>query len=147
MKNYLVLVLLTLLGCQTQKINPDNLPKDIALKPNNNISQAEDTEVLRQKIKAIEQQIAAISCTDSSMWTFSPIGAKACGGPSSYIAYPKIATKDILPKIEEFTALQDAYNKKYHIMSNCMMVMPPSDIICENGKAVLISSSASQEAQ
>lgn len=140
MKN-LVLVLtaaISLSAC-TSKNNADtaNLPKDISLKPDNSVAQNKDREQLSAMIKDIESIVAAQSCSDVSQWSFAPVGAKPCGGPSSYIAYPKELESDILARIDQFTQAQIAFNSKYQLMSDCRMVMPPAAIACVDGKAVL----------
>ena len=92
-------------------------------------------------IREIEALIALEPCTDPAQMKLAAIGAKPCGGPSSYIAYPSKLEAQILPKIEHFTQMQSAFNKKYNLMSDCSMVMPPAGIRCENGKAVLVRDS------
>ncbi len=150
MKNILILgiAVLTLTSCGSKKAaNSETLPKDISLKPDNLLSQQQDKEQLSLAIKEIDSLIANESCTDASDWNFAAIGAKPCGGPSSYIAYPKKSEAEILPKIERFTAMQAAFNTKYKLMSDCMLVQPPSGIRCENGKAVLESLGSNVELQ
>ncbi len=150
MKNILILgiTILTLTSCGSKKAaNSETLPKDIALKPDNILSQQEDKEQLSIAIKEIDSLIANETCTVASDWSFAAIGAKPCGGPSSYIAYPNKSEAEILPKIERFTAMQSAFNTKYKLMSDCMVVQPPSGIRCENGKAVLESSGSNVEVQ
>ena len=138
---YIPLVIFTLFSCKAKKADkePGTLPKDISLKPENNYSQQLDRERLAVLVKEIDSLAGSEVCTDAAEWRSSPIGAKPCGGPSSYIAYPKKLEAEILPKIQEFTALQDSFNKKYRLMSDCMMVPEPSEIRCEEGKAILIS--------
>ncbi|MCQ4035431.1 hypothetical protein [Kaistella montana] len=142
MKNLLIIgfATLSLAACQSNKtaVEPETLPKDIALKPDNNLSQQQDKEKLTQLIKEIETMATAQTCTNASDWKFTAIGSKPCGGPSSYIAYPAQLEETILPKIQNFTELQSAFNKKYGLISDCAMVMPPTGIVCENGKAVLV---------
>jgi len=139
---YIPLVIFTLFSCKAKKADkePETLPKDIALKPENNYSQQLDRERLAVLVKEIDSLAGSEVCTDAAEWRSSPIGAKPCGGPSSYIAYPIKMEDEILAKIKEFTAQQDAFNKKYQLMSDCAMVPPPAGIRCENGKAVLIKS-------
>lgn len=140
MKYYLILAatILTLAACATKQASKtENLPKDISLKPENNLAQQQDREMLSAMMKDIEAQIARVTCTDASKWKFTPIGAKACGGPSAYIAYPTEFEDELLPRIETYTQMQRAFNMKYQLMSDCRMVLPPSGITCENGKAVL----------
>lgn len=142
MKNTLLLLfaLFLLSACTAKKgvENPDNLPKDISLKPENNLSQQQDQDQLRVMMKEITLLLDNESCTDIAEWDFTAIGAKPCGGPSSYIAYPKKLATEILPKINELSARQEAFNKKYRLMSDCMVVLPPVEIKCEEGKVVLV---------
>lgn len=151
MKNFLMVAVavFTLANCKSKEATAKTtLPKDISLKPDNALGQQEDHEKLSALIKEIEKQTSAETCTDAAAWRISPIGEKPCGGPSSYIAYPISLEDEILPKITNFTQMQSAFNKKYHLVSDCMMVQPPSGIKCEEGKAVLISgNSTSSEVQ
>ena len=142
MKNLFIIsiALFSLASCKAKKSaeNTDNLPKDISLKPENNMFQQEDQQALSALIKEVDAIIAKEPCTDPAEWKFTAIGSKPCGGPSSYIAYPVKLEDEILPRIERFTAMQSAFNKKYNLMSDCAVVLPPSEIRCENGKAVLV---------
>lgn len=143
----IIFAALSLASCKTKSVDPETLPKDISLKPENNLSQQEDREVLSTMVKEIEV-MASLPCSDVSTWKFAPIGSKPCGGPTSYIAYPVIREKEILAKIEAFTAKQKAFNEKYQLMSDCRMIMPPTEIKCVDGKAVLVNgNSAVSEAQ
>jgi hypothetical protein len=131
---------LTLVSCNTAKNANANLPKDIAERPADENSQKYDQAQL-DKIKAsIETEISKEKCADANEWTFAPMGAKACGGPQSYVAYPKKLEATILPKINDYTEKVKAFNQKYNIMSDCMMIMPPTSIKCVNGKAELVNS-------
>lgn len=134
----IIFAALSLTACKTKNVDPETLPKDISLKPENNLSQQADREVLNAMVKEIEL-MASLPCTDVSAWKAAPIGAKPCGGPSSYIAYPVSREKEILAKIETFNQKQRAFNEKYQLMSDCMMVMPPTEIKCVDGKAVLVN--------
>lgn len=66
------------------------------------------------------------------------MGAKACGGPVSYIAYPKKIEVSILRKIENYTQTMSEFNKKYGITSDCMMAAEPTGVKCQAEKAVLV---------
>ena len=150
MKNILIIAIsvLTLASCQSKKvIDPETLPKDISQKPDNNISQQSDREKLSSLIKEIEKLANSETCNDVADWNFAAIGSKPCGGPSSYIAYPKKIEDEIVPKITNFTQMQSAFNTKYGLVSDCMMVMPPSGIRCVDGKAVLVSGNSALESQ
>lgn len=131
---------LFMVSCSSTKTPEANLPKDISERPADENSQKYDQAQLDKMRASIESEILKEKCTDVANWTFSPIGAKACGGPQSYIAYPKDRESDMLPKINEYTEKVKAFNQKYGITSDCMMVNEPSGIKCNNGKAELINS-------
>lgn len=143
MKNILIftLAVFSLSACNSKKAleNSEDLPKDIALKPENNLSQQQDKDRLTLVIKKIDSLAQSQTCSDAADFTFTAIGAKPCGGPSSYIAYPKKLESEILPEIQKFTAMQSEFNKKYNLMSDCSMVPEPTGINCVEGKAVLVN--------
>lgn len=146
MKNFLLIAiaLLSFNACQSKKSlgDVDTLPKDIALKPDNLILQQEQKLAMSALIKEIESSIQTVTCDDAADWEFTAIGAKPCGGPSSYIAYPKKLAGEILPKVADLTAKQMAFNKKYGMMSDCHFVPEPTGIECRDGKAVLVKGSS-----
>lgn len=151
MKHLLIIAisLLTLTSCLSKKklMDEETLPKDISQKPHIHNSQEDDQLQMKNLIKEIDSIISAEPCTDAANWKFTAIGAKACGGPSSYIAYPIQLEDEILSKVTQFTSMQSAFNIKYGLMSDCAMVLPPAEIICENGKAVLLSGNQEPENQ
>ena len=142
MKNFFLIAssILLLTGCTSKKSleNVDTLPKDIALKPDNLILQQDEKQAMSALIKDIDSLIQTETCSDVADWEFTAIGAKPCGGPSSYIAYPKKLAAEILPKVAEMTAKQMEFNKKYGLISDCSIVPEPTGITCEEGKAVLM---------
>lgn len=115
-----------------------NLPKDISERPADESSKKYDEANLDKLKSMIESEIAKEKCTTASEWTFAPIGAKACGGPVSYIAYPKKLEASILRKIESYTQTMSEFNKKYGITSDCMMAAEPTGVKCQGEKAVLV---------
>ncbi len=144
MKNLLIVAIsiLTLSACSSKKngiSEEETLPKDIALKAAKNFTQEIEQEELSTLIKEIEATIAKETCSDPTDWKFTAIGSKPCGGPSSYIAYPIEIEDEILKKVSSFTSKQSSFNLKYGLMSDCAMVLPPAEIRCENGKAILIA--------
>ncbi|MCU7615226.1 hypothetical protein N0B16_12325 [Chryseobacterium sp. GMJ5] len=129
---------LTIISCKTANNDTSTLPKDIAERPVDESSQKYDEAALDKIKSGIESEIAKEKCTNAADWAFAPIGSKACGGPMSYIAYPKKHETSILSKIENYTQKMSEYNKKYSITSDCMMAAEPTSIKCDNGKAVLV---------
>ena len=82
-------------------------------------------------------------CTNDSDWKSVGLGVKACGGPVSYIAYSaKIDEAKFLEKVNLYNQKSTEYNKKYNLISDCMLVMPPEKIECVNGSPVFKYSSA-----
>ncbi|MDQ0478091.1 MULTISPECIES: hypothetical protein [Chryseobacterium] len=149
MKHLLIITisLLSLVSCSSKKrvTDVETLPKDIALKPEDHFSQQADQIEMKNLIKEIDSLISTEKCADAKDWKFTAIGSKACGGPSSYIAYPVKLEDQILPKVTQFTSMQSAFNLKYGLMSDCVMVLPPAEIRCENGKAVLTGNHSEKE--
>ncbi|WP_435523150.1 hypothetical protein [Chryseobacterium indoltheticum] len=115
-----------------------NLPVDIADRPADESSKKYDEANLDKLKSIIESEIAKEKCTAASEWTFAPMGTKACGGPVSYIAYPKKLEASVLGKIEYYTQTMSDFNKKYGITSDCMMIAEPTGLRCQGEKAVLV---------
>ncbi|WP_437920172.1 hypothetical protein [Sphingobacterium sp. LRF_L2] len=98
-----------------------------------------DEEHLMLLSERIDAYVKDVPCTGTEEWLFAAIGAKACGGPTHYIAYPKsIDVKAFLALVSKFTEAQKAFNKKYNAFSDCRFVSPPIRIDCVKGKPVLI---------
>lgn len=90
---------------------------------------------LRSEIQKISDQVA---CDNAADWRVVPIGAKACGGASGFIAYSiKIDTVDFLKKVDLYNNKQKAFNVKWGISSDCIALAGPKSITCENGKPKL----------
>ena len=129
----------TLSACSSKAaLDEETLPKDIALKPHDHFAQDEEQVQMKNLVKEIDSLISTETCTNAADWKFTAIGAKPCGGPSSYIAYPEKLEEEVLPKITQLTSMQSAFNIKYNLTSDCAVVMPPVEIRCENGKAILV---------
>lgn len=98
---------------------------------------------LATDLKVLEDQIVrlseSVSCTNSSEWKFTPMGAKPCGGPIRYIAYHQSVEKDFLELVNQYTEQQKQFNQKTGAMSDCALVSAPSSVTCEGGKAILIN--------
>lgn len=80
----------------------------------------------------------SISCNNSSDWSFTAYGTKACGGPQGYIAYSnQLNTVEFLQKVTEYTEAENQYNIKWGIVSTCDAIPVPVDVECVNGYPVL----------
>ncbi|WP_316734779.1 hypothetical protein [Pedobacter aquatilis] len=90
---------------------------------------------LRNELQKISDQVA---CTNASDWRIVPIGAKPCGGASSFIAYSiNIDAVEFLKKVEVYNNKQKAFNVKWGMSSDCAVIVGPKSITCENGKPKL----------
>nr|WP_314495009.1 hypothetical protein [uncultured Chryseobacterium sp.] len=132
-------VSITMFSCKSAQSNdPSEMPKDISERPADESSQKYDEAQLDKLKASIESMISKEKCTNAAEWSFSPLGTKACGGPVSYIAYPKKNEDIILPKIKEYAVKMSEFNKKYSITSDCMMPAEPTGVKCQGEKAILI---------
>lgn len=126
MKKIKLIWILVLVGICFSCVNDDEM------------SQEQEAQNLNRMFSEIESLALSESCNDSSNWTFTSIGSKACGGPVGYIAYSlNIDTELFLDKINEHKIAQQEFNKKWGIMSDCSLPSEPYRVECENGKAVL----------
>lgn len=82
-------------------------------------------------IVRLEDQAKAIAktsgCSTVSQCRTAPVGNRACGGPRYYIAYCSTATDSaaLFRKLDEIVAAENAYNRKYQLVSTCEFRMPP----------------------
>lgn len=128
----------------TQQTYPNNYSwRIVSLTENELVIKRElsDQEKDYRELMELFDEIYALStsvlCTDSSDWSFTAYGAKACGGPQGYIAYSKqIATVAFLEKVVQYTEAEKAYNIKRGIASTCDLPAQPSGIECQNGYPV-----------
>lgn len=97
----------------------------------------EDMLRLQQLRTELIELAESATCENSSEWDFIGIGAKACGGPSEYIAYPK-SISIFLDRATSYTEQSDAFNRKWDIISDCAIAPAPSGVVCEGGKAELL---------
>lgn len=134
----LFIVMITAHSCKSSSGDSSTLPKDISERPPDENSQKYDEAALERLKSEIEKEISKERCTKYTDWTFSPIGAKPCGGATGYMAYPKKIEQSILSKIENYNEKMIDYNKKYDVTSDCMMPPEPTSVRCENGKGILV---------
>lgn len=94
---------------------------------------------LEKKRQTLSDLSNSVICKDSTKWTFTPIGNKACGGPTEYMAYStQIDTVDFLDKVNTYTKAMREYNEKWGIFSTCDIPPPPIGVSCTDNKAVLV---------
>ncbi|SMO61907.1 hypothetical protein SAMN06265171_103294 [Chryseobacterium rhizoplanae] len=130
---------LTMVSCNTSKNTNTNLPVDIADRPADEDSQKYEQAQLDRLKASIESEVSGEKCTDASEWAFAPMGAKSCGGPQQYIAYPKKIEAAFLQRVNDYTEKVKTFNEKYNIMSDCVAITPPTSLKCIHGKIRLIT--------
>ncbi|WP_312822329.1 hypothetical protein [Epilithonimonas sp.] len=142
MKNllYLAIIATISLSCKST-INPDTLPKPLPQRPTENPENGNLTQQEAEEMQNLKSEILALSqsenCSNATDWKSVGLGVKACGGPVEYIAYSnKIDEAKFLEKVNLYNQKSTEYNKKYNLVSDCMLVMQPENIVCENGKPV-----------
>ncbi|PZU86725.1 MAG: hypothetical protein DI529_08405 [Chryseobacterium sp.] len=142
MKNLLFcLGIIALLSSCKSTINPDTLPKPLPQRPTENPDNGNLTQQEAEEMQNLKSEILALSqsekCTNAADWKSIGLGVKACGGPVEYIAYSnKINEAKFLEKVNLYNQKSADYNKKYNLVSDCMLVMQPESIVCENEKPV-----------
>ena len=105
----------------------------------NEISQEEDQQYLLDMFAEIEALANSEQCINASEWLITAIGAKACGGPTGYIAYSnKIDTTFFLQKVKEYTTAQDEFNKKWNVVSDCSIPQEPLSVTCVEGSPIFV---------
>jgi hypothetical protein len=91
-----------------------------------------DTVAARAKVAQLESDARALAktsgCSSASQCRTAPIGAKACGGPRTYVAYCAATTDSVAlyRKLGELSAAEKEYNKSTGMMSTCEFRLPPA---------------------
>jgi len=84
------------------------------------------------RVRELEQQARALARTDgcdqASQCATAPVGAKACGGPRTYLVYCRATTDEaaLLRALDELKRAEEEYNRAAGLASDCMFVTPPA---------------------
>jgi hypothetical protein len=128
MKKILTLFAVVLLF-QSFQCEDDTAPTD----------QSFDLVTLQQERQLILNYIATFSCNDASSCNSIAFGSKACGGPKEYLVFPSTVDLEYLTeKVNNYNAMENSYNIKYNVVSDCMGVMPPQNIGCVDGVCTVL---------
>ncbi|WP_308991582.1 hypothetical protein QLS71_006075 [Mariniflexile litorale] len=99
-------------------------------------SQQQDLSVSK---KAIEDLAATSICNETFTCKFIALGSKPCGGPWGYLVY---STSVNIEKLENmvlnYNKKESDFNKKWGVASDCMYLMPPTKVNCENNTCVAV---------
>jgi hypothetical protein len=96
-------------------------------------------EVEKKAIDKLKSEIVVLAessiCSEDNDCNFVGLGSKPCGGHWEYLVYSNsIDTIKFLAKVEDCNRLENEFNQKWGIISDCSFVVPPDSVICENGK-------------
>ena len=88
--------------------------------------QADWSAILKLEDQA--KAIAKVSGCATSECRAAPVGSRACGGPRYYLPYCAKTTDSVAlyRKLDEVAKAEQAYNRKYRIVSTCEFRMPPT---------------------
>lgn len=97
-------------------------------------------EQLIEKKQEILDYINSFPCSSTSNCNYIAFGAKPCGGPREYLAYPSAANQNTLENlVNEYYEMDHLYNLQTGAVSDCMVVTPPNNIDCLNGNCTIIN--------
>lgn len=103
----------------------------------NKESKESERAALDQQKQLILAFAKAVKCGTNSECRFVPIGKKPCGGPSDYVVYSTSAdTVQLLNMISDYTAREDAFNRRWRLVSDCSAPPPPDSVRCVDGVCV-----------
>ena len=100
------------------------------------------TAVFARKISAATQRGFDFnsSCANATECLSIAFGAKPCGGPREYLAYPNTVDQTTLETlVSEYYEMDHQYNIEIGAISDCMVVNPPNTINCVNGVCTIIN--------
>lgn len=90
-------------------------------------TEAED----RAELARLEAEARALvrpdGCAQPGDCRSAPLGAKACGGPRTYVVYCAATTDTValFRKLERHRRAEAAFNEKYGMPSTCDLASPP----------------------
>ncbi len=79
----------------------------------------------------LEEQAKGIAkttgCSTSGECRSAPVGSRGCGGPRYYVPWCAKSTDSaaLYTKLDEVAKAEQAYNKKYNVVSTCEYRLPP----------------------
>lgn len=130
-------------GCSRSTVPADN-PSPDTPSPGNSASNGGLTPAQQtdwNKIEQLEAQAKTLvkveGCASAGECRTAPVGSRGCGGPRYYIPYCSKSTDSaaLFAKLAEVAKAEQAYNKKYEVISTCEFRTPPM-VDLSNGSCV-----------
>ncbi|MDF1517165.1 MAG: hypothetical protein P1P79_04405 [Lutibacter sp.] len=123
-----------------------NISKTIALLAivfscTNNTESSKEEDLV--ELTALQEEIVLLVdsgvCLENFDCEYIPFGSKACGGPKTFLVYSTSIDVDLLQqKVATYNVLENSFNKKWGIISDCSVPTPPTKVKCVNGKCTTI---------
>ena len=81
-----------------------------------------------QRFEEIRDMVANRSASKANQCHTMAVGAKACGGPATYIIYStkNVNESDLEDRVCYYTAFQRAMNTEYELVSDCALEAAPN---------------------
>ena len=99
------------------------------------ITQEHDEKMLMELREEIYEMVEQATCSGESECKYIGFGSKPCGGFWEYLVYSNSVDEEALKlKVEHYNQLEKKYNIKWKVVSDCTVVNPPKELVCENGK-------------
>ncbi|VAW20265.1 hypothetical protein MNBD_BACTEROID04-1484 [hydrothermal vent metagenome] len=112
----------------------------ISCSTNSEISLEEEERLELNNLKEeIELLVSQGTCTENTTCNFIAFGSKPCGGPWSYLVFDTSINVGLLKeKVAAYNKKEAAFNIKWNIISDCSIVLPPTELACVNGKCTAV---------
>jgi len=95
---------------------------------------------LETKKQEIQNYINSFNCSENAGCGFIAFGSKPCGGPRTYLLFSNSVNLTKLQEmVKNYNDLDNLHNIQTNAMSDCMFVMPPTEVKCVNGVCTIIN--------
>ena len=129
MRQLAILLLLACTACATRADGPsaNQPPADQAAAPASPAVPAASAPASTDTLARIHALVGKAECTSDSQCGVLPIGARACGGPSSHLAYSTAHADaaELQALAERYRGEQQAANQRSGMVSTCRMLPTP----------------------
>lgn len=106
---------------------------------NTESTKEEDLADLTTLQEEIELMVDSSVCSENSNCDYIAFGSKACGGPKTYLVYSTSINVELLQqKVAAYNTLENAFNQKWGVVSDCYYVTPPPEVRCIDGKCTAV---------
>ncbi|MDP2068462.1 MAG: hypothetical protein Q8K04_05805 [Lutibacter sp.] len=103
------------------------------------LGKEDDLAELTSLQEEIELLVNSGVCSENSDCNYIAFGSKACGGPKTYLVFSTSINVELLQqKVETYNALENSFNKKWGIISDCSVPTPPVNVTCIAGKCTAV---------